>query len=136
MSIVDTPENGVSNVDRELDKRKICTSSINSSSTLFSCSIRAMYNKVHCSQKKNLMLKLYIPEINTSILPNNHYENIFSEKLVNQLYAWIENHPHVIHSPNVKDSFFFKINGTLVKKKTYTSNLSTRATQLYDITNF
>ena len=39
MSIVDTPEKDVSKVDRKLDKRKIRTSSIKSSSTLFSCSI-------------------------------------------------------------------------------------------------
>ena len=38
-------------------------------------------------------------------------------KLVNELHAWIENHPHVIHYPNVKDSLFFKINDTLVKKQ-------------------
>ena len=41
-SIVDTPEKDVSNVDNKLDKRKVHTYSINSSSTLFSCSIRAM----------------------------------------------------------------------------------------------
>ena len=35
MSIVDTPEKSVSNVVRKLDKRKIRTSSIKSSSTLF-----------------------------------------------------------------------------------------------------
>ena len=31
MSIVDTPEKDVSNIDRELDKRKVCISSINPS---------------------------------------------------------------------------------------------------------
>ena len=56
MSIVNNPENDVSNVDRKLDKRKIRTSSIKSSSTLFSCSICAMYNRVHCAQNKRLML--------------------------------------------------------------------------------
>ena len=49
MSIVDTPEKDVSKVDRKLDKRKIRTSSIKSSSTLFSCSIRSMYNIVRCA---------------------------------------------------------------------------------------
>ena len=50
MRIVDTPEKNVSNIDRKLDKRKVRTFSINSSSTLFFCSIRAMYNRVHFSQ--------------------------------------------------------------------------------------
>ena len=35
MNIIDTTENDVSNVDRKLDKRKIRTSSIKLSSTLF-----------------------------------------------------------------------------------------------------
>ena len=46
MSIVDTPENYLSKVDRKLDKRKIRKSSIKPSSTLFSCSISSMYNRV------------------------------------------------------------------------------------------
>ena len=75
------------------------------------------------------MLNSFIPEINTSIFPKTKYESIFSEKLINQLNAWIENHPHVIHSPNVKDSGFVKINGTLVKKKASTSNINKRDTQ-------
>ena len=37
MSIVDTPEKDISNVDRKLDKRKIGTISIKSSLILFSC---------------------------------------------------------------------------------------------------
>ena len=47
ISIVYTPEKDVSKVYREIDKRKMRTSSINSSSTLFSCSIRAIYKRVH-----------------------------------------------------------------------------------------
>ena len=81
MSIVDTPEKDVSNVDRKVDKRKICTSLINSSSTLFSCSVRAMYNRVHRAQNERLILKSFLPAINTSIFPKKHYENIFSENL-------------------------------------------------------
>ena len=54
--IVETPEKGVSNVDRKLDKRKIRTSLIKSSSTLFSCSIRAMYNIFHRDIKTNVSL--------------------------------------------------------------------------------
>ena len=81
MIIVDTPQKDVSNVDRKLDKRKILTSLIKSSSTLFSCSICAIYNRVHCAKKQRLMLKPFIPAINTSIFPKKHYENIFSERL-------------------------------------------------------
>ena len=78
--------------------------------------MRAIYNRVHCAQNKRIVLKSYITGINTSILPNKHYENIFSEKLVYELHSWIENHPHIIHYPNVKDSLFVKINDTLVNK--------------------
>ena len=63
------------------------------------------------------MRKSFIRSINTSILLKKHYENIFSEKLIDELHAWIENHPHVIHSTNVKDSVFVKINGTIVNKQ-------------------
>ena len=57
---------------------------MNSSSTLFSCSICAIYNRVHRDQNKLIMLKLYIPGINKSILPKKHYEYIFYEKLVKE----------------------------------------------------
>ena len=57
MSIVDTPEKDVSNVDRKTYKRKICTSLINSSSTLFSFPIRAMFNRVHRAQSQCLALE-------------------------------------------------------------------------------
>ena len=65
MSIFDTPEKDVSNVDSKLDKRKLLTSSIKSSTKLFSCSIRAMYNRVHRAQNKHLVLKSFILLINT-----------------------------------------------------------------------
>ena len=81
MSIVDTPEKDVSKVDRKLDNRKISISSINSSSTLFSCSIREIYDRVYCAQNQRLLLKSYIPAINKSIFLKKNYENIFSEKL-------------------------------------------------------
>ena len=80
MSIIDTPEKVVSNVDSKLDKRKIRTSSIKSSSALFSCSIRAMFNRLHRAQSKRLILKSYNTGIDISILLNKHYANIFSEK--------------------------------------------------------
>ena len=57
ISIVDTPEKDVSNVDRKLDKRKIRTSLIKSSSTLFSFSIREVYNIFHRAQNQRLMSK-------------------------------------------------------------------------------
>ena len=95
--MVDTPEKYVSNVNRKVDKRKTRTSLIKPSSTLFSCSIRTMYNRVHRLQNQCLMLKSYIPGINTSISPKKHDEDIFSETIINELHAWIENNPHVIH---------------------------------------
>ena len=44
MPIVENPEKDLYNDDRKYDMRKVRTSSVKSSSTLFSCSIRAMYN--------------------------------------------------------------------------------------------
>ena len=76
-----------------------------------------MYNIFHRAQNKRLMLKSYNTGINTPILPKKHDGNIFSEKLVDELNSWIEN--HVIHSSNLKDSLFVKINDTLVKKQKY-----------------
>ena len=76
------------------------------------------------------MLKSYIPGINTSILPNKHDENIFSEKLVNELHYWIENHPHIIHSPSVKDLFIVNMNGTCVNKQKDLPQISVRDLQM------
>ena len=81
MSIVDTPEKYVSNVDRKVDKRKMRTSLINSSWTLFYCSIRVMYNRVHRSQNKCLMLNSFIPAINTPIFPKNIMKISFLKKI-------------------------------------------------------
>ena len=80
MSIIDTPEKYLSNVDRKSDLREVRTSSVKSSSTSFSGSIREMYNRVNLAQKQRLMLSLHIPGINTSIFPKRHYDNLFSEK--------------------------------------------------------
>ena len=55
---------------------------------------------------------------------------MFSEKIINELHAWIKNHPRVIHSPNVKDSVFVKINGTLVKKQKHLLRISVQ--ELHD----
>ena len=116
ISIFDTPEKGVSKIDRKLYRIKIGTSSINSSSTLFYFQHVQIYNRFHSAQNKHLMLNSCISGMNTSALPKKHYENIFSGIIVNKLHDWIENFPHVIHSPNIKYSFSVKINGTLVKK--------------------
>ena len=78
-----------------------------------------MYNTFNCSQKQHLMLNSYLPGINTLTFPKRHYDNIFSEKLVNELNDWIQYQPHVIQSQNVLDSLFVKINGTLVKKQNH-----------------
>ena len=88
-----------------------------------------MYNIVLCAQNQRLTLRSLITAINTSIFPLKKYENIFSEKLINELHAWIENNPNIIHPPNIKDSLFVKINGTMANKKVSTSNISKRATQ-------
>ena len=53
MSIVDTPEKCLFNVDQKSDMRKLGMSSEISSSALFSCSVRSMYNRVN-SAKKNV----------------------------------------------------------------------------------
>ena len=82
ISIVDTHEKDLPNVDNKSNMRKLCTSSVKSSLTLFSCSIREMYNRVNRSQKQSLMLKSYLPGINTFIFPNRYYDNIFYGKLV------------------------------------------------------
>ena len=84
MSIVDTPEKYLSNVDRKYDMRKIRTSSVKLSSTLFSCSMLRGYNRVNNSQKKYLMLKSYLPGTKTLIFPKTNYDNIFSKNLVNE----------------------------------------------------
>ena len=72
------------------------------------------------------MLKSYFPGVNTSIFPKKHYEDIFYEKLVNELHAWIENQPHVINTPNAKDSLFIKINGIFVNIQKHILQISVR----------
>ena len=70
--IFDTNEKHLFNVEGKSDTKKVRTSLVNSSSTLFSCSIRAMYNRVYRAQNKYLMFKWYITGLNTEILPNKH----------------------------------------------------------------
>ena len=76
------------------------------------------------------MMKPCIHGINTSILPKKHFENIFSEKVFNELNLWIKNYPHVIHDPNVKDSLFVKINGTSLMEQKCLLQISAR--ELYN----
>ena len=75
MSIVDAPEKHLSNVDRKSEMIKVRTSSVNSSSILFSYSICDIYNRVDCAQKQHIVLNSYLPGINTSIFPKRHYDN-------------------------------------------------------------
>ena len=51
MSIFETPEKDLSNVDSKSDMRKLRTSSVKLSSTLFSCSILAIYNRINPAKK-------------------------------------------------------------------------------------
>ena len=74
-----------------------------------------MCNRFHRAQNQHIMLKSYIPAINKYFFPKKHYKNIFSEKLINDLHAWIENHSRVLHCPVVKYSLFVKTNGNMVK---------------------
>ena len=78
--IVDNPEKYLSNIGEKYDMRKVCTSFVNSSSTLFSCSICTIYNGINCDQKQRLMLKSYIPGIESFIFPKRHYENFFLKR--------------------------------------------------------
>ena len=98
MSIVDTPEKDVSNVDRKVDNRKLRTSLINLSSTLFTCSIHPMYNRVHCAQNRRLMLKSFI----TNFFLTNMMKISFLKNLSMNYMPGLRFHPHVIHTPNVK----------------------------------
>ena len=72
----------------------------------------------------------YIQGNNSLIYPERHYDNIFSEKLVNELHERIQKHPHVIQSANVSDSLLVKINGTLIKKQEHMLQISVR--ELYN----
>ena len=75
------------------------------------------------------MLYSYLPGINTPIFQKINYNNIFSEKLVYELQAWIENHPCSIHYTTASDSLLVKINGTLVNKQKHLPQISVRELQ-------
>ena len=57
MRIFDNPENGLYHGEVKSVTSKAKKSSLNSSSTLFSCSLCAIYNRVHRDQKQHLTLK-------------------------------------------------------------------------------
>ena len=67
LNVFDTPEKDLSNIDCKYNMIKVPTSSVNLSSTLFPCSIRAMYNWVNCNQKQCPVLKSYLSGTNISI---------------------------------------------------------------------
>ena len=57
MIVVNTLEKYLSNFDGKSDMGKLRTSSVKSSSKLFSCSICAMYKKVNRAQKQQITFK-------------------------------------------------------------------------------
>ena len=63
--------------------RKVCSSSVKEHSTLFSCSVRAMYNIFNCDKKQCHILKSYVPGIDSSRGPKRYDNKYFSEKFVN-----------------------------------------------------
>ena len=48
------------------------------------------------------------------------------ENIFNALNNWIEKQPHLIQPPNVTDSIFVKVNGTIVKKQKRLIQISVR----------
>ena len=103
--------------------RKLRTSSVKSSSTLFSCSIHAMYNKFNCSQKQRLVLKSYLPGINTSIFPKRHDDNIFSEKQ-SMNYMPGQKITLIYYIPKCIRLIICQIDGTLVNKHKHLLQIS------------
>ena len=68
--------------------RKVRTYSVNSSSTLFYFSISAMYNRVNHAQTKYLVLKLYIPGIDSLFYPKVHSESFLWK--TSQWMTWLD----------------------------------------------
>ena len=98
MCIVDATENDLLHGEGKSVIRKVCSSSVKSYSTLFSCSVRAMYNKGHRTQNQRLMLKPYITEINLWVGYKRCYNNYFNENIVNKVHDWIEKHPLFLYN--------------------------------------
>ena len=123
MSIVDTPENDLSNCEDKSYMRKVRTSSVESSSTRFLCSIHAIYNRVN-SAKNNVSCWNHTPQVIIHWLVQRDIITFSSEKLVNKFYNCIEKHPHVIQSQSFSGSTFFKVNGTLLNKHNHLIQIS------------
>ena len=85
MSIVDNHKN----FEGKYDRSKVRTSSVNLSSTLFSCSIHAMYNRLNRANKQHIMFKSNITGMNSLIVPKRHYYIFSSENIVNEFNIWI-----------------------------------------------
>ena len=85
MSIVDNHKN----FEGKYDRSKVRTSSVNSSSTIFSWSIHAMYDRLNRDNKQHLMFKSYITGMNSLIVPKRHYYIFSSENIVNEFNNWI-----------------------------------------------
>ena len=128
MSTFYTPEKYVSNVDRNADMRKILTSFIKSSSTLFivqyvQCIIEFNVLKINVSCWSHLLLKS-----THQFFPGKNQENIYSEKLINELHAWIEHHSHNTF-PQYKRLSVCQNNVILVKKQKHLLQISVRQLQ-------
>ena len=136
MSIVDTPKKDLSNVDDESYIRKVHTYSVKSSSKIFSFSIHAMYNRVNCYQNKCLVLKSYIPGINSLIGTKRPYAFYFWK--YSQLITWMDRETPLFN----KIPIFIRID--IFQSQWYypketeapASNLITRYSQWSYITNF
>ena len=57
-----------------------------------------MYNRVRFSQKKNLILKSCTTGVDSS----------FTEKIVNELHYWMDNHRLVIPYTNISNTIYVK----------------------------
>ena len=76
-----------------------------------------MYNKVNCAQNQCIMLKSYIPGVDSWIGAKRCYNNSFYGNLVNELHNWIENHHSVIQYPNISELICIKTNVNMLKKQ-------------------
>ena len=77
------------------------------------------------------MLKSYIPGNNSLIYPNRYYNNLFSGKIVNKFYDWMEKNSHVIQSQNVSESLFVKINCDVVNEQKHLLQISVQELHNY-----
>ena len=88
-----------------VDKIKVCTYLMKQSSTLFSCSVCSMNNRVHGTKKMSHVKNIHSWDQLLDLSKETLLQS-FSENPVNELHDWIDKHPNVIQSPNVSDSIF------------------------------